>query len=203
MYKLSFSPASPYVRKVRMAAFKAGMDKKLELITANTQDEKDDIRNLNPLGKIPIVTKPDGSSLFDSRVIIDHFNRVGGGLIPDNGDDRDTVLTRAALVEGLIDASLLIVYSDRYAGGETPSKVWADLQKGKIDRTLDFLENDLTNWTNPIGFDLANIGLVTALGYLTFREVRDWKTNRPKMQEWYQNIGSSLPGFNETKPYSA
>ena len=203
MYKLSFSPASPYVRKVRMAAFKAGMDKKLELIIANTQDEKDDIRNLNPLGKIPIVTKPDGSSLFDSRVIIDHFNRVGGGLIPDNGDDRDTVLTRAALVEGLIDASLLIVYSDRYAGGETPSKVWADLQKGKIDRTLDFLENDLTNWTNPIGFDLANIGLVTALGYLTFREVRDWKTNRPKMQEWYQNIGSNLPGFNETKPYSA
>ena len=203
MYKLSFSPASPYVRKVRMAAFKAGMDRKLELITANTQDEKDDIRNLNPLGKIPIVTKPDGSSLFDSRVIIDHFNRVGGGLIPDNGDDRDTVLTRAALVEGLIDASLLIVYSDRYAGGETPSKVWADLQKGKIDRTLDFLENDLTNWTNPIGFDLANIGLVTALGYLTFREVRDWKTNRPKMQEWYQNIGSNLPGFDETKPYSA
>jgi glutathione S-transferase len=203
MYKLSFSPASPYVRKVRMAAFKAGMDKKLELITANTQDEKDDIRNLNPLGKIPIVTKPDGSSLFDSRVIIDHFNRVGGGLIPDNGDDRDTVLTRAALVEGLIDASLLIVYSDRYAGGETPSKVWADLQKGKIDRTLDFLENDLTNWTNPIGFDLANIGLVTALGYLTFREVRDWKTNRPKIQEWYQNIGSNLPGFDETKPYSA
>ena len=203
MYKLSFSPASPYVRKVRMAAFKAGMDKKLELITANTQDEKDDIRNLNPLGKIPIVTKPDGSSLFDSRVIIDHFNRVGGGLIPDNGDDRDTVLTRAALVEGLIDASLLIVYSDRYAGGETPSKVWADLQKGKIDRTLDFLENDLTNWTNPIGFDLANIGLVTALGYLTFREVRDWKTNWPKMEEWYQNIGSNLPGFDETKPYSA
>ena len=203
MYKLSFSPASPYVRKVRMAAFKAGMDKKLELITANTQDEKDDIRNLNPLGKIPIVTKPDGSSLFDSRVIIDHFNRVGGGLIPDNGDDRDTVLTRAALVEGLIDASLLIVYSDRYAGGETPSKVWADLQKGKIDRTLDFLENDLTNWTNPIGFDLANIGLVTALDYLTFREVRDWKTNRPKIQEWYQNIGSNLPGFDETKPYSA
>ena len=203
MYKLSFSPASPYVRKVRMAAFKAGLDKKLELITANTQDEKDDIRSLNPLGKIPIVTKPDGSSLFDSRVIIDHFNRVGGGLIPDNGDDRDTVLTRAALVEGLIDASLLIVYSDRYAGGETPSKVWADLQKGKIDRTLDFLENDLTNWTNPIGFDLANIGLVTALGYLTFREVRDWKTNRPKIQEWYQNIGSNLPGFDETKPYSA
>ena len=41
------------------------------------------------------------------------------------------MLTRAALVEGLIDASLLIVYSDRYAGGETPSKA-RDLQKGKM-----------------------------------------------------------------------
>ena len=112
------------------------------------------------------------------------------------------MLTRAALVEGLIDASLLIVYSDRYAGGETPS-IGSRPSKRKNVGTLDFLENDLTNWTNPIGFDLANIGLVTALGYLTFREVRDWKTNRPKIQEWYQNIGSNLPGFDETKPYSA
>ena len=97
MYNLSFSPASPYVRKVRMAAFNSGLDSQLELVTANTQDEKDSLRQQNPLGKIPIVTKPDGTYLFDSRVIIDHFNRIGGNLIPKNGDERDIVLTRAAL----------------------------------------------------------------------------------------------------------
>jgi len=203
MYKLSFSPASPYVRKVRMAAFKAGLDSKLELITANTQDENDIIRSQNPLGKIPIVQKPDGSYLFDSRVIVDHFSRIGGGLIPESGNDRDTILTRAALAEGLIDASLLIVYSDRYSGNETPSKVWLDLQISKIDRSLDFLETDLINWSNPSGFDAANIGLATALGYLSFREVRDWKTGRPKIQEWFETIASNLPGFNETNPVSA
>jgi len=203
MYKLSFSPASPYVRKVRMAAFKAGLDSKLELITANTQDENDIIRSQNPLGKIPIVQKPDGSYLFDSRVIVDHFSRIGGGLIPESGNDRDTILTRAALAEGLIDASLLIVYSDRYSGNETPSKVWLDLQISKIDRSLDFLETDLINWSNPSGFDAANIGLAAALGYLSFREVRDWKTGRPKIQEWFETIASNLPGFNETNPVSA
>ena len=31
MYKLSFSPASPYVRKVRMAAFKAGLDSQFRI----------------------------------------------------------------------------------------------------------------------------------------------------------------------------
>ena len=202
MYKLSFSPASPYVRKVRMAAFNSGLDSQLELVTANTQDEKDNLRQQNPLGKIPIVTKPDGTYLFDSRVIIDHFNRIGGNLIPENGDERDIVLTRAALSEGLIDASLLIVYSSRYSNGETPSQIWLDLQIGKIDSTLNFLETDIVNWVNPAGFHAANIGLASALGYLTFREVRDWRTNRPNLQNWYDNVASSLPGFNETKPVS-
>ena len=202
MYKLSFSPASPYVRKVRMAAFNSGLDSQLELVTANTQDEKDSLRQQNPLGKIPIVTKPDGTYLFDSRVIIDHFNRIGGNLIPEKGDERDIVLTRAALSEGLIDASLLIVYSSRYSNGETPSQIWLDLQIGKIDSTLNFLETDIVNWVNPAGFHAANIGLASALGYLIFREVRDWRTNRPNLENWYDNVASSLPGFNETKPVS-
>ena len=197
MYKLTFSPASPYVRKVILAAFRSGLDKKLELLA-----DDNDIRNQNPLGKIPIIEKSDGDCLFDSRVIIDHFNREGGGLIPVSGKDRDIVLTRSALAEGIIDASLLVVYSDRYAGGEVPSKMWLDMQIEKIDKSLDFLELDVVNWSNPLGFDAANIGLAAALGYLTFRNVRDWKTNRPNIQKWYEDVALKLPGFNETMPVS-
>ena len=197
MYKLTFSPASPYVRKVMLAAFRSGLDKKLELLT-----DDNDIRNQNPLGKIPIIEKSDGDCLFDSRVIIDHFNREGGGLIPVSGKDRDIVLTRSALAEGIIDASLLVVYSDRYAGGEVPSKMWLDMQIEKIDKSLDFLELDVVNWSNPLGFDAANIGLAAALGYLTFRNVRDWKTNRPNIEKWYEDVAFKLPGFNETMPVS-
>jgi glutathione S-transferase len=180
-----------------LAAFRSGLDKKLELLT-----DDNDIRNKNPLGKIPIIEKPDGDCLFDSRVIIDHFNREGGGLIPVSGKDRDIVLTRSALAEGIIDASLLVVYSDRYAGGEVPSKMWLDMQIEKIDKSLDFLELDVVNWYNPLGFDAANIGLASALGYLTFRNVRDWKTNRPNIQKWYEDVAFKLPGFNETMPVS-
>ncbi len=200
MYKLIFSPASPYVRKVRLAAFAAGLDAKIELVTEDNKEENETIRSKNPLRKIPILKKPDGDCLFDSRVIIDHFNREGGGLIPQSGKERDIILTRSALAEGLIDASLLVVYSHRYAGGETPSKTWLDLQIGKIDNTLDFLETDLINWSKPSGFNAANIGLGVALGYLTFRNVRDWKTKRPLLQEWYNNVALKLPGFNETVP---
>ena len=199
MYKLTFSPASPYVRKVLLSAYRAGIQKQIELVTP---DSKDDglLRNQNPLGKIPVLQKPDGSFLFDSRVIIDYFNRLGDGLTPKDGPERDIVLRRSAMAEGLIDASLLVVYSDRYSGGEVPSKVWLELQLGKIDTTLDFLEKDILNWSNPSGFDAANIGLGSALAYMSFRNVREWKTDRPKLQKWFDNVASNLPGFPETIP---
>ena len=199
MYKLTFSPASPYVRKVLLSAYSAGIGGKIELITAESQDNSL-LRSQNPLGKIPILQKPDGFFLFDSRVIIDYFNRIGGGLIPMDGPERDIVLSRSALAEGLIDASLLVVYSDRYSGGEVPSKVWLELQLGKIERTLDFLEKDIINWTKPSGFDAANIGLSVALGYMSFRNVQEWQTGRPQLQKWFDYVASSLPGFSKTIP---
>ena len=162
MFKLTFSPASPYVRKVLLSAYRAGIQDELELVEAGSENDTL-LRGKNPLGKIPVLQKPDGDFLFDSRVIVDHLNKLGGGLIPENGSERDIILSRSALAEGLTDASLLVVYSERYAGGETPSKLWLDLQLGKIDKTLDFLEIDIINWSTPKGFDAANIALATAL----------------------------------------
>ena len=135
MLKLTFSPASPYVRKVLLSAYRAGIQDDIELVYAGTESDKL-LRSKNPLGKIPVLQKDDGDFLFDSRVIVEHLNKLGGGLIPEYGSERDVILRRSALAEGLTDASLLVVYSERYAGGETPSKLWLDLQIGKIDRTL-------------------------------------------------------------------
>ena len=199
MLKLTFSPASPYVRKVLLSAYRAGIQDEIELVDADTDYYKL-LRSKNPLGKIPVLQKDDGDLLFDSRVIVEYLNKLGGRLIPEYGSERDVILTRSALAEGLTDACLLVVYSERYAGGETPSKLWLDLQIGKIDRTLDYLEIDIINWTNPIGFDASNIALATALDYISFRNVRDWKLNRSKLSEWFDNMSLKLPGFAKTAP---
>ena len=201
MFKLTFSPASPYVRKVILSAYRAGIQDELELVEAGSESDIL-LRSQNPLGKIPVLQKPDGDFLFDSRVIVEHINKIGGGLIPKNGSEKDLILTRSALAEGLTDASLLVVYSERYSGGETPSKLWLDLQLGKIDRTLDFLETDIINWSNPVGFDAANISLATALDYISFRSVRDWRLNRPNISQWFDVVSLKLPGFAKTAPKS-
>ena len=201
MFKLTFSPASPYVRKVILSAYRAGIQDELELVEAGSESDSL-LRSQNPLGKIPVLQKPDGDFLFDSRVIVEHISKLGGGLIPENGSEKDLVLTRSALAEGLTDASLLVVYSERYSGGETPSKLWLDLQLGKINRTLDFLETDIINWSNPVGFDAANIALATALDYMSFRNVTNWRINRSKISQWFDVVSLKLPGFAKTAPKS-
>ena len=199
MFKLTFSPASPYVRKVILSAYRAGIQDELELVEAGSESDSL-LRSQNPLGKIPVLQKPDGDFLFDSRVIVEHISKLGDGLIPQNGSEKDLVLTRSALAEGLTDASLLVVYSERYSGGETPSKLWLDLQLGKINRTLDFLETDIINWSNPVGFDAANIALATALDYMSFRNVTNWRINRSKISQWFDVVSLKLPGFAKTAP---
>ena len=201
MFKLTFSPASPYVRKVILSAYRAGIQDELELVEAGSESDSL-LRSQNPLGKIPVLQKPDGDFLFDSRVIVEHISKLGGGLIPENGLEKDLILTRSALAEGLTDASLLVVYSERYSGGETPSKLWLDLQLGKINRTLDFLETDIINWSNPVGFDAANIALATALDYMSFRNVTNWRINRSKISQWFDGVSLKLPGFAKTAPKS-
>ena len=201
MFKLTFSPASPYVRKVILSAYRAGIQDELELVEAGSESDSL-LRSQNPLGKIPVLQKPDGDFLFDSRVIVEHISKLGDGLIPENGSEKDLVLTRSALAEGLTDASLLVVYSERYSGGETPSKLWLDLQLGKINRTLDFLETDIINWSNPVGFDAANIALATALDYMSFRNVTNWRINRSKISQWFDVVSLKLPGFAKTAPKS-
>ena len=39
MYKLTFSPASPYVRKVLLSAYRVGIEDQMKLVTTDSQDD--------------------------------------------------------------------------------------------------------------------------------------------------------------------
>jgi glutathione S-transferase len=83
MMILRYSAASPYARKILIAADLLGLSKMLTLEPANTADPNDLLRKQNPLGKIPtlILKWP---LLDDSRVIVDYFDQLDGQgrLIP-------------------------------------------------------------------------------------------------------------------------
>ena len=53
MMLLRYSPPSPFVRKVRIAASLLGLDDKIELCETDLNSDADPIRTDNPVGKIP------------------------------------------------------------------------------------------------------------------------------------------------------
>lgn len=202
MMILRSSPASPFARKVRIAAALLGFDAEIKVEPADTTDVNDSVRRQNPLGKIPVLIDEDGVAYYDSRVILDYLdNRAGGGrIVPRDAKARLAALRLQALCDGILDASILTLYETRWRKPETHEPKWLEHQAGKIARALDVLEAApplLDGKTLP---DVGQITLACVLGYRDFRFSGQWRTGHPRLVAWLDNFAARVPAFAATKP---
>lgn len=199
MMILRTSPPSPYGRKIKIAASLLNLDKDIKVETADTNDPTDTLRNQNPLGKIPILVLPDGLTLFDSRVIMEYLDHLAGGgrIIPAEPGTRFKTLRLQALADGILDASLLLVYEKRFRPEERHERKWIDYQSEKVKRGLDVLEKD------PPAIDatpnVGQIALACALGYQDLRFQGLWRKSYPKLVAWLDDFARRVPSFGKTK----
>src|ERR1700740_2436507 len=79
--KLTFSPASPFARKVRIAAIELGLIDKIELVPASVAPgtPNDDYQRITPLKKLPVLILGNGDVILDSYVIVEYLNEAAGG----------------------------------------------------------------------------------------------------------------------------
>jgi len=129
---LKSSPASPFGRKVRIAAGLLGLADKIDVRETDLNDPADSIRTQNPVGKIPALILDDGTAYYDSRVILEYLDHLAGGgrIIPREPKARFEALRLQALCDGILDASLMIVYEGRYRPAEMKVQSWVDRQGG-------------------------------------------------------------------------
>jgi glutathione S-transferase len=203
MMILRFSPSSPFVRKVRIAAALLGLDSEITLERADTTDPNDSLRKTNPLGKIPVLIVEDGNAIYDSRVILDYLDeRAGGGkIVPPQGPKRLAALRLQALCDGILDASILTVYEGRFRKPELHEPKWLELQAGKVARALAELEAAPPPLdAAPALPDVGRITLACALGYRDFRFAGSWRSEHPRLVAWLDNFAARVPAFAATKP---
>jgi glutathione S-transferase len=198
MLILRTSPASPFGRKVRIAAAILGLDDRIEIAAADTGDPGDSLRGQNPLGKIPTLIAEDGAALFDSRVILDYLDALAGGgpLIPLDPAARFKVLTLQALADGVADAALLQVYEGRFREPAARSEKWLDHQAGKVARGLAALE---ARPPEASARDVGAIALACALGYLDLRFEGRWRADHPRLVAWLGGFSAGVPAFETTR----
>lgn len=200
MMTLRFSPSSPFVRKIRIAASVLGLEKDIKAEPAETTSPSDTVRQQNPLGKIPTLVLEDGSTLFDSRVILEYLDhRAGGGrIIPKDASARFAALRLQALADGILDASILQVYEGRWRPAERHEPKWVEHQAGKIARGLAALEAAPPGLGSPP--DVGQITVACALGYRDFRFGEGWRKDHPRLVAWLDGFAAKVPAYAATKP---
>jgi glutathione S-transferase len=183
--KILFSPFSPYVRKCLVTAHELGI--KLTLLPSNAHPVNRDreIIAINPLGKVPTFFTDDGQVLYDSRVICEYLDHLGGGrLLPQPSKDRWTTLTLLSLGDGMLDAALLARYETVARPEERQWKEWREAQLDKIETSLTAL-NAHPEWLQN-RVDLGSIAIGCALWYLDLRFADyGWRERHPEVAAWY------------------
>ena len=199
MWILRSASASPFGRKVRIAAAICGLDDRIKIEVADTTDPTDSLRRQNPLGKIPVLILDDGTVLYDSAVIVDFLGvEAGGGIIIPNGGERFRALTMQALADGMMEASILRIYETRYRAPESHNARWLEHQTGKVERGLATFEAAPPSLSDKP--DVGRIALACALGYLDFRFEGKWRETHPRLVAWLQDFAARVPSFEATRP---
>ena len=195
---LKSSPASPFGRKVRIAAGLLGLADKIDVRETDLNDPADSIRTQNPVGKIPALILDDGTAYYDSRVILEYLDHLAGGgrIIPRDPKARFEALRLQALCDGILDASLMLVYEGRYRPAEMKVQSWVDRQADKAARGLKALEAAPPVLT-PMP-DVGQIALACVLGYRDLRFGGEWRKNHPRLLAWLDKFSAQVPAFAAT-----
>ena len=187
--KLHWSPRSPFVRKVMIAAHELGLVDRLTLVrnVAAMNRPNPAIMADNPLSKIPTLVLEDGSVLVDSSVIVEFLDALAGGgiLLAPGGERRWDALSQQALASGLLEV-LILWRNEREKPEPRRTPEWLDAFAAKTEATLDRFEAGAAN-LDGIPFDVGQIALGCTLSYLDFRFADlDWRSARPELASWHR-----------------
>lgn len=137
---------SPFVRRVAVALHHHAMP--YDHRTWSVWGQADQIAELNPLRRVPVVVLGDGEILVDSAAILDAIDDLAaerGGtapLVPRSGPARRAVLRATAFATGLADKAVSLVYEVHLRTEEHRSAVWIERCTAQIRQTLDLLERE-------------------------------------------------------------
>ena len=189
--KLSFSPASPFARKVRIAAIETGLIDKIEFMSAAVAPgtANEDYARITPLKKLPVLILDNGDVILDSYVIVEYLDELAGGnkLIPASGATRWQVKTDHSLLQGMLDSMLLCRYEKMVRPQGLQWQAWSDDHWNRAWAGMARFESKPDVLSRQ--FDIVQIGLVCVLGYADFRFADcGWRKAFPKLDAFHQRM---------------
>ena len=185
---LHWSPRSPFVRKVMIAAHELGLSERIETVrtVVAASEPNTELMKENPQSRLPTLRLADGTAIYDSPVICEYFDMLAGGgkLYPQDISERLVALRRQSLGDGMLDTLLMWRgEATRPPAQQSIKHMQAWRLKTKV--SVDALEED-ADALGASQFSIGHIALGVALGYIDFRfpELK-WREGHPKIAAWH------------------
>jgi len=185
---LHWSPRSPFVRKVMIAAHECGLADRVETVrtVVAASQPNTELMKENPQSRLPTLRVADGTVVYDSPVICEYFDMLAGGgkLLPQAFSERLVALRRQSLGDGMLD-TLLIWRGEVTRPPAQQSIKHMQAWRLKTNVSVDALEEE-ADALGASQFSIGHVALGVALGYIDFRfpELK-WREGHPKLAAWH------------------
>jgi len=185
---LHWSPRSPFVRKVMIAAHELGLSERIETVrtVVAASEPNTELMKENPQSRLPTLRLADGTAIYDSPVICEYFDMLAGGgkLYPQDISERLVALRRQSLGDGMLDTLLMWRgEATRPPAQQSIKHMQAWRLKTKV--SVDALEEE-ADALAASRFSIGHIALGVALGYIDFRFPElTWREGHPKIAAWH------------------
>jgi glutathione S-transferase len=203
--RLYVTPASPWVRRVRVMILELGIEDRFEFVQTRwphawgtkTVAMPDDFVAATPVMRIPALVA-DEISLTDSHAICDYLNVKFGDhrLLARDGMARWQALEINALACSIIEAQIMR-RAELLRTGADKSDDFIAKMRDRQRRCFAALEKVLPKFGNI--FDLAQITTAVACGYDEWRYGPEWRTAAPRLAAWYDSV-AERPSLKATEP---
>ncbi len=147
---------SPFVRRVAISLRVLGFA--YEHDTRSVFADFDEMRRVNPLGRIPSLVLGDGETLIDSAAILDWLDQTVGperALVPAAGAERRRALHRIALATGAIEKAGAAAYERLIRPSEYRWPAWIERCRTQAAGAIGVLAGE--TWARDAGLDQARI----------------------------------------------
>ena len=201
MMKLLSASPSPYARKVRIALAEKGLP--FELLTEVPWNADTTTPRYNPLEKLPVLILEDGTTVYESRHILEYLEVKfpHPPMFPEAPDDFLAAKRLEVLADGICDAAVLVIF-ERMRPQDNRSVPWEARQRRKIEGGFTEVARLVPADGYCVGgtFGLGDIAVGALLDYISLRlpEI-DWSDKYANLAGLRERL-SQRPSFQDTIP---
>jgi glutathione S-transferase len=198
--KLYITPGSPYARIVRILILEKGLEKRVEIIPAQTRLAGSPYYRINPSGRVPYLIRDDGVAFEESALICAWLDQLDGKPAFDLPDNEKIWEARRleALARSITDG--LAVWSREIARApdeRSPTLLQHEAQRSR--RMAALWEKEIEHpWMNG-ALNMAQIILACGLGLEARNPDLHWRPDHPKLCAWFDRL-NTRPSFAATAP---